>query len=735
MTKTIDTTLIGYYKKRNSQEGVDLSFSDFIEAVRTGPEWKKHALWVREAVDDKTEYEKRKSLSACVIIGGTFDGEKKAENLRDPSGLLAADLDHLDDRTEAIRYQLSQDPYVVAVFKSIGGRGLCAVFKIDSGRFLESFNGLADYLITKYGLVGKQFDPSSSNINRLRYITHDPEAYYNAKARLFAKYPRKEAKAEKPFKKYIDSESNITHINEQIDARAIDIAPGYQEWYKVGWALISQYGEGARDLFQQISQYNQNYDPDEVDAKFKYLVATRPNRITIGTFYYYCKLAGIDIMTPATKEVVSLAAMAKKNKIRDAAEALSGILKMTAYTEEEARPIVEQVYASPEPFDIDETLFDQLELFLKQNYPMRYNEVRRDFEDVNGIPIEDHHYYAIYMHGRKVLGDKVRFEDIYKIIHSRTICEIFHPFLAFFREHKHRNPEGIIKELADTIESDTGFGGSEFEPAYVYTFLRKWLVGLIGAVYGIPCDLVPVLTGSDGIGKTWFFRLLLPDEWKPYFLDSKWLPGKDEDVDMCKNIIAFNDEFKGRDTKDMEHFKALTSKEYFSVREVYARKSVKMRRLAVLCATSNHKGVINEPEYNRRIVPINVLSINHAAYNAIDKTDLIMEAYHAYHAGERYSLSKEERSMLASQTEEFQNKSVERQIIEQYLQVPTGQGGEQVQFMSTIDILAKLEIRMNNRKLDDRKVGRELTACGFMRKQKRTEHGKREWGYEVILLE
>ncbi|WP_020604007.1 VapE domain-containing protein [Spirosoma spitsbergense] len=731
MIKTIDTTLIGYYKKRNSTEGVDLSFTEFINAVRTGPEWKKHCLWVREAVDDKAEYDKRKAQSACVIIGGTFDGEKKAENLRDPSGLLAADLDVLNERTEAIRFQLAQDPYVVAVFKSIGGRGLCVVFKIDSGRFLESFNGIADYLITKYGLVGKQFDPSSSNINRLRYITHDPEAYYNPKARLFAKYPRKEAKAEKPFKKYIDSDTNISHIIEQIDARAVDIAPGYSEWYKVGWALISAYGEGARGLFQQISQYNQNYDPDEVDKKFNYLTATRPQRITISTFYYYCKLAGIDIMTPATKEVVSLAAMAKKNKIRDADEALKGILKMTAYTEEEARPIVEQVYASPEAFDIEETLFDQLELFLKQEYPMRRNEISRYIENEAGRGFIDEDFNGIWVHAVKILGEKISDKMVNKLIHS-SFTPTYNPLKNFFQENKKRKPVGVIKALAATIETSSGFEDNSSFPDYAEFIIRKWLLGMISAIYDEHCPLVLVLTGKKGTGKTEWFRRLLPPELKRYFAETTWPISKDTDLLMSENIITFNDEWKGKTVKDPETLKGYASIDQFTLREPYGKSMVKRRRLALMCGTSNPTQIISDPDNNRKIVAINIKSIDYIAYNAIDKVDLLMEAYHAYTDGERHHLTKNDIERIANEVRGFEDYSLEHNLITEYIRMPSGAGGEDMQRLSTTKIMLYLENKANGRKLSETMVGRELAALGYEKKRYRGDDSKRLYGYDVI---
>ncbi|WP_460948047.1 VapE domain-containing protein [Spirosoma daeguense] len=731
MNAKIANRVISLYKNAYQKESYDeITITNFLEGVAIG-RWRKEVERVRAAKYNKEKYNQLKKTAPAVTLAGTFN-QRNTKSIRDFSGLMAIDLDHLGPESEGVINILKSDPYVLAVFRSIGGDGLCVIFQISPDRWLESFEGIRIYLTDTYGLI-TGWDESVKDICRLRFVSYDPDTYINYQAKLFNKYPRKEKNQPKK-EGFVHTEKNIQYIVDQINQRAIDIAPDYNAWYRVCWSLISQYGVNALDLFQQISQHNDDYNSVEVEKKFNYLVKTQPQKITIGTFYYYCKLAGIDIMTPETREIVGKAVASKRNKVT-IESCLKTAIELMGSTEEFAKPIIEQVYASNESFDIQETLFDQIADFLKMNYSIRYNEVKRDFEDDNGNPLEDYHYNAMYFNIKRALGDSVRFDDMYRIIHSRVVCESFNPFTSFFKRYKQRGQTGNIQALANTIASDTGLGSSDFESTHVYRFLRKWLIGLIGSIYGKPCDLVLVLTGGDGIGKTWFFRYLLPEEWQAYAYDSKWSADKDEYIDMCKHILAINDEFKGRDTKDMEHFKAITSKQYFNVREVYAKKSVKLPRLAVLCATSNHKGIICEPEYNRRIIPINVLSINHEAYNSIDKIDLIMEAYHAYHAGEQSTLTKEERILLGSQTEEFQNKSVERQLIEQYLQVPTGNGGEQVQFMSTMDILAKLELKLNNRRLDDRKMGRELNACGFTRKQKRIDHSKRAWGYDVVLLE
>lgn len=699
---SIEAALIGYYKSRKSPNGADITLSEFIQGIRSGQEWKKHVLWVREAIDDKNEYDRRKGTSACVTIGGTFDGEKKAENLRLPSGLLAADLDHLDDLTESVKYQLSQDPFVVAVFKSIGGRGLCVIFRIDSSRFLDSFKGIASYLMEKHGLVGKQFDPSSSNINRLRYISYDPEAYYNPSARLFAKYPRKEAKAEKPFRKYIESKDNIEYILDQINARAIDIAPGYQEWYKVGWALISHYGDDARNIFQQISQFNENYDPDEVDKKFDYLMATRPARITIATFYFHCKQANIDIFTPETKEVSSLVAMSKKNKV-SLESAIDTVVKMSDHQAEFVRPIAEQVYACPEDFDIDESLFDQLELFLNMNYQLKFNEITHYIES-SGTPLLDKDLNTVYIKCAKAFDMKVSKDNVLTLLMSDFVPSV-NPVKAFFNAHKNRKkPMGVIDALADTIETD-------MPKDYVHFFIRKFLVGMVGTVYGLQCPLVPILTGGQNLGKTQFWRRLLPDELQPYYAESKFAKDSDDEVLMCKRILLMNDDFDNEFLAKHSKFKGLTDKFIFTVRKPYGKAHEDLKRLALIAGTSNEKNLLSDPTGNRRIIPINVLKINFAAYNAIDKIDLLMEAFWCYDNGETGDLTHEQVAFLNKHTTGFLDVTVERDIVEKYFSVPTIK--EDAVLMSQGEILAYLQQMSGLKNLKPKTISQEMKLLGF----------------------
>jgi predicted P-loop ATPase len=149
-------------------------------------------------------------------------------------------------------------------------------------------------------------------------------------------------------------------------------------------------------------------------------------------------------------------------------------------------------------------------------------------------------------------------------------------------------------------------------------------------MHGTYSLLILVLVGGQGIGKTNFFRWLLPEELRDYYGESKLDSGKDDAMLMTSKLILCDDEFSGKSKSEYKHLKDISSKQWFNMRLPYGRRTQDFRRYAVLCGTSNDSEIINDPTGNRRIVPINVKAIDFQAFKAIDKVDLLLEAYHIY---------------------------------------------------------------------------------------------------------
>lgn len=703
----------------------DLTVEDFLWHISRGT-FKEQTDYVRQG---KTK-EERKPLKdngpkgmGCygVTVAGSFE-KKTNDGLKSYSGLIGIDLDDLYDEVDDVRRQMINDPYTFAVFRSISGTGLCVLVKIQPERFADAFLALEQYYMETYG---RKIDPACKNVSRLRYGAHDPEVFcfrdtdedrtpipYNPKALLWKSYLKKADAKKQTTGTFIHTKDDLDFVVKQVIDQRVDITPEYSQRLRVCFALISELGEGGRQVFHEIckNQVSSPYDHQKVDKMFTYALGYGSREITIATFYYLAKQAGLQIMTDKTKEIVSVASMYKKQHGTQEG-AVSHLKKMCDIPEADSRDIVKQVFDSREEIKSDETLYDQLELFLRTNYPMRFNEITRYYEDEDGNQQDERRLNKIFVAANKVLP-KINYPMFDKLIRS-DFTPSYNPIREFFRNNEDRKPTGLITKLAAAIETDTGYGPGQFFPDYAEFFIRKWLIGIISSIYDEPSPLVLVLTGPGNTGKTSWFRRLFPEALRPYFSESKWLDNRDNEMAMCANLISYNDEFGKNGVKDHEHFKSLASKDWFTLREPYGRGLVKLRRLAVMCGSSNPKEVIPDPHNNRRVIPINALSFDFEAYNAIDKTDLLLEAYHAYQAGERHHLTQNDVKRLQEVTGGYYEIPTERDLIDKYFTIPKLANKKEAMLWNQGEILEYLTGTSSVKTLKGRIISQEMKAMGF----------------------
>lgn len=307
------------------------------------------------------------------------------------------------------------------------------------------------------------------------------------------------------------------------------------------------------------------------------------------------------------------------------------------------------------------SIIHQIEEHLHSKYSLRRNVITRHVE-LNGRQIEDRDVNTIWKEAAKVIP-KVTKGAVQDIIFSNFTPD-YNPFDDFFEQHQHIQPSGVIERYFRCLASDTGLEeGEAFFPDYPVYFGTRWLVGLISSIHGHHSPLMLVLTGPQGNGKTEFFRRLFPTELKPYFAESKMDAGKDDDILMCKKAIIFDDEMSGKSKKEEAKMKSILSREDVTVREPYGRASVTLRRICTFCGTTNNKEVLRDPTGNRRIIPINVLSIDFDKIDQVDRVELIMEAYWLWKGGFKWELSGEDIKLLNDNTGSFENYSTEYEML------------------------------------------------------------------------
>jgi predicted P-loop ATPase len=700
--KTITDTQISFYKNFLDKSGIDISVQEFLDKISL-PTWKNEIEAIRAATTEEEKDKIKKSL-ACATIAGTFN-TKTNNGIREFSGLMVMDFDKLGaDLTEHL-LQLKADPYSFAVWVSCSGKGICVLIKVQPERWQEAFEGAEYYYLNKFGLV---VDKSGKNVSRLRFVSYDPDLFVNEKALLFKQYLNKKVERERkaPVPASIHTGNDLEYVIEQIEQKRIDITGTYDEWYRMGFALISAYGANAREYFHRISQFHPDYHPNNADRTFDYLLRYGARQITIATFYYMAKQAGLQVMTPQTKRIVSIAASVKKNA-SDIDSVVSLLKKMEDIPPEVSREIVTQVFESKEKIDTEETLFDQLETFLGMNYSLKRNEITRYLENY-GEQQKDEEINDICIKVAKVFDMKISKPNVEMVLHSNFI-PTYNPIKDFFREYSYRKPTGVIEALANTITHDMGRGVST---NYAYHFIRKWMIGFVSAVYGDQSPLVLVLTGTGNTGKTQWFRRLLPKELSKYYAETKFEEGKDDQILMCKKLLLMNDEFGGNTVKENKKFKDLTDKQTFTLRRPYGSAHEDLPRLAVLAGTSNDDHILNDPTGNRRIIPINVLRINHGLYNEIDKIDLFMEAYHAYQNGERPSFNDSDIELLKKHTDRFYEIVAERELAEMFFSVPETDTAIGRVLLSTTEIKTLME-KSTQQRISTKRLAQEMKALGF----------------------
>ncbi len=721
------TSLLSFYDRINHVNSKEvLPYDLLLHGIKDG-KWQDLVLRIRTTKDKKMRDQLKQELLPSVTISGKFEKRYDA-NIEKHSGKIGIDIDEEDfpDGMTAQEFKelIIQDPYVQSAFISASGRGLCIIFNINSSKHREAFQGLCEYIFKNYRAI---CDPTSINESRARFVSFDPDLYdSSSEAPKFLIYPTE--KPPKKIDKVVYAKNDFEELLMQITSRHLDITGGYDRWLRVGFALAHKFNETGRHYYHQISQFNSTYNSQDCDRQYTNCIRHKGTRVsTISTIYYYCKQAGLSLYSERTRKI-AITANSNKQAGLNKVQIKEILAKHENITGPDVEDIIDQVLENGIEINED-SLIDQLEMFLRQNYSMRRNVITRYIDD-NGKRLGQEDMNSIFLRAKKIY-DKLTYELMDRLIHSNFI-ENYNPFEEFFEANIERGQDPtIIDKFFSSIKNR--------DPNYCQYFGKKWLVGLISAMHGNHSPLVLVLCGEEqGTGKTEFFRRLLPKELydekipeKGYYAESKLDAGKDDYIVMTQKIIVMDDEMGGKSKKEAKVLKELTSKQVFTLRAPYGKFNEDLRRLAVLCGTTNEKEILSDPTGNRRIIPVLVEYIDHSIYNSIDKTELIMAAYHLYKSGFEWQVIKKPDIAYLRQDESlFEVKSIEGELISKFY-VPA-----KIEALATK--LTASEIKVNIDKLTQQKlslttIGRELQRMKFVQKHVATETGtKRVYLVDIV---
>lgn len=686
---------IGFYSGNiyNTKISKKINVGEFLNYVKFGT-FKALADKVARAKTKKERQELKAKTLPYVTVSGVFS-ERKESGLLGHSGVIAVDLDNLED-IESTKSTLSNDPYTLSIFKSVSGLGLCVIIQITTKpeNHKGHFRWIEKYYFDTYGLV---IDAACKDVSRPRYISSDPDIIIKSTSKKAGKL-NEPAKTSRPKTiNYIATSERMGRIVTDLQEGGHNIAESYEDYFICAMAIADGYGEEGRDFFHIVAQMSSKYNSKQADRKYDNALKTRSGKIKIGSFFYLCKQAGIEIKSKQEAEAFTIARNTKRMKsdVKGAIATGEAMGLSTDLITEVANKVFER--DDIELKDSDTPLIEQIGTFVKMNTELRRNVITRNIEDTLTKKLWDNlSLNSIYIKCKAAISDSVKRSDVDAFVLSDQTKE-YHPIKEWVKEHRHLpdKPE-IIDELIDLLP--VKYQGCK-------KFVRAWLIGLPATVNQETVRLVLTLIGGQETGKTEWYRTILPEDLYAYYAESNLMTDKDDAQLMSSNLIVCDDEMGGKSKKDAQKFKELTSKEFFNLREPYGKGQVTLKRLALLCGTTNDFQVISDSTGNTRILPVEILSAyDFKAHNELDKDQLFMELFRAYERGESWKLDKESKQLLKEINSNYSVMNVEGELLDKYLRAPISDS-DYYSIMTATDIKIFLEKITGHRFMNTAKLG------------------------------
>ena len=241
--------------------------------------------------------------------------------------------------------------------------------------------------------------------------------------------------------------------------------------------------------------------------------------------------------------------------------------------------------------------------------------------------------------------------DIQRFVRSRRISE-YHPFTAYFEQLPEWDGTDRVSALARRVSDD---------PVWVNGF-HRWMLGLSAQWMQFRSDannanransinransVAPLLVSSrQGLGKSTFCRLLMPDVLKAYYTESYDLgsPASAEAKLAAYGLINL-DEFDKLSASKMPLLKNLMQASALNIRKAYKRSASALPRIASFIGTSNREDLLVDRTGSRRFLCV---SLEHAidCVTPVEHEQLYAQLKAELLSGKRSWFNKEEEQAI-----------------------------------------------------------------------------------------
>ena len=307
------------------------------------------------------------------------------------------------------------------------------------------------------------------------------------------------------------------------------------------------------------------------------------------------------------------------------------------------------------------SLMQEVTAFLTSRYRFRFNVLTEETEVaniVNNIPDTHLRYAKVDERWMNTLsmeaietGIDCWDRDIQRFVRSRRISE-YHPFTAYFEQLPEWDGKDRVSALARRVSDN---------PVWVNGF-HRWMLGLSAQWMQFRSDannanransinransVAPLLVSSrQGLGKSTFCRLLMPDALKAYYTESYDLgsPASAEAKLAACGLINL-DEFDKLSASKMPLLKNLMQASALNIRKAYKRSASALPRIASFIGTSNREDLLVDRTGSRRFLCV---SLEHAidCTTPVEHEQLYAQLKAELLSGERSWFNKEEEQAI-----------------------------------------------------------------------------------------
>ncbi len=659
-------------------------YETIAEVIRNGRYRSKvEALQALLSEGNEKAYSNQKKRLPAFTPSGKFEGGRRMNNLLEYSNLIILDIDKLtSEKLIAVREKAIQDTHTYSCFVSPSGKGLKILVKTvnSATKHKETFLQIQEYYES---LLGISIDPSGKDITRLCFFSYDKDLYLNPQSQSY----------KPPIAMSI--QSDIDKLIDAIMSRRIDLTSNYDDWLKIGFAIESEFGEGGRTYFHEISRLNPDYNAETCNEQYDKCIKNNSSGITIKTLFHIAKQNGITIKS------TNRHFLQKQNQ--DSLQNESEKLTTNKFT------ITEE--------------------YLNKRYDIRYNVISNKFEykEKNTDKYREMNENNMFIRLQKD-NINISLNHLVALLKSDFVKE-YNVFKDYFESLPQWDEQtDYIQQLSDYLITKT-----ENEKLRLRRHFKKWLVRVVrNAIddnyFNKQCFVL--VSMKQNSGKSTFCRNLCPTKLDDYIVESIGTD-KDSQIAITENFLINLDELSQAEKAEINAFKSMFSKDKVKARLTYDKRPTVHARRASFIGSTDRWEFLTDENGSVRWLCFEIDYIDWSYKTDVDIDMVWAQAYSLYKNGVfEYDLTLEEIKENDYINKKYQVSNPERDLLQKYFRPATDDKGE---FMTATDIIEYISnysiIRINSVQ-----IGRELKFLGYVRKAKFL-NGNAKYGYLVEKLE